>query len=253
MFLLTHLSLPKKETVALYLFTLGPLEWQQKVYEWLEENNARRIYLVPEDPQILHHLSPPLMEHPRLKISSEHRPYAWEHLFKPWELLGGDPQIIGEWILGTELTLCLYNDFGVPLMTNVFENLHMKGEVKRADHLEGAFRGVPAIICGAGPSLSESIDALKELKDRALIIGGGSALAPLSRHHIPIHFSAALDPDPPTERFYRQNHFETPLVLSKSSEPYPLEAPPWPQACRGAKWKLCLRRIPDLRVGTCPP
>ena len=107
------LPLPKSETVALYLYSLGPLPWQQKILEWLDEKPTRKIYLIPEDPQILHNISLPLMEHPRLKVGSEYRPYAWEHLFKPWELMGGDPDVIGEWILGTELTLCLYNDFGV--------------------------------------------------------------------------------------------------------------------------------------------
>jgi hypothetical protein len=32
------LPLPKSETVALYLYALGPLPWQQKILEWLDEN-----------------------------------------------------------------------------------------------------------------------------------------------------------------------------------------------------------------------
>lgn len=236
----TDLPLPKEETLALYLYSLGPLDWQQKLLDWLESNPQRRVYLIPEDPQILHQLSLPLLEHPRLKIGPEYRPYAWEHLFKPWELLGGDPQVVGEWILGTELTLCLYNDFGVPLMQNVFDNLHIEGEVKRGDALEGKFRGVPAIICGAGPSLSDSIDAIKQVQDRALIFGGGSALAPLSRYNIPIHFSAALDPDPPTERFYRQNHFETPLFYQNQVSHDLLKLHHGPKLCLGQSGSFAL-------------
>jgi len=234
------LPLPKSETVALYLYSLGPLPWQQKILEWLDEKPTRKIYLIPEDPQILHNISLPLMEHPRLKVGSEYRPYAWEHLFKPWELMGGDPNVIGEWILGTELTLCLYNDFGVPLMSNVFNNLLMKDEVKRGDALEGKFRGTPAIICGAGPSLEDRLEEIKKFQDRALIIGGGSALAPLSRANIPIHFSAALDPDPPTERFYRQNHFETPLFYQNQVSHTLLTHHHGPKLCLGQSGSFAL-------------
>jgi len=234
------LPLPKSETVALYLYALGPLPWQQKILEWLDENPTRKVYLIPEDPQILHNISLPLMEHPRLKVGSEYRPYAWEHLFKPWELMGGDPNVIGEWILGTELTLCLYNDFGVPLMSNVFDNLLMKDEVKRGDALEGKFRGTPAIICGAGPSLEDRLEEIKKFQDRVLIIGGGSALAPLSRANIPIHFSAALDPDPPTERFYRQNHFETPLFYQNQVSHTLLTHHHGPKLCLGQSGSFAL-------------
>ncbi|MCB1110711.1 MAG: DUF115 domain-containing protein [Chlamydiia bacterium] len=237
---LKDFPLPKEETLALYLYALGPLPWQEKILKWLEENPQRRIYLIPEDPQILHHLSLPLMEHSRLKIGAEYRPYAWEHLFKPWELLGGDPQTIGEWILGTELTLCLYNDFGVPLMHNVFENLLMEGEVRKGDALEGKFRGIPAIVCGAGPSLGDRLEELKQVQGRALIIGGGSALAPLSRAHIPIHFAAALDPDPPTERFYRQNHFETPLFYQNQVSHHLLKHHHGPKLCLGQSGSFVL-------------
>lgn len=205
------LPLPKEETVALYLYALGDDAWQGKILKWLEEKKERKIYLIPENPQILHALSIPLINHPRLKIGREFATYAWEHLFKPWELFGKDRRELSEWILGTELTFSLYQDFGTTLLTNVFENLSIKEEVKKGDALSGEFRGTAAIICGAGPSLEESLKDIKKLGERALIIGGGSALSPLSKAHIPIHFAAALDPDPPTERFYRQNHFETPL------------------------------------------
>jgi len=58
------------------------------------------------------------------------------------------------------------------------------------------FRGVPAIICGAGPSLEVLAPLLKQLEGRALIIAGGSALSALSHLGIRPHLGVAVDPNP---------------------------------------------------------
>ncbi|MCB1107109.1 MAG: DUF115 domain-containing protein, partial [Chlamydiia bacterium] len=225
--------LPKEKTKALYLFALGDESWQGKILDWLNGQDGRKIYFIPENPQMLHTLSPSLMEHPRVKIGNDFRPYAWEHLFKPWELFGGNPKEIADWVLGTELTFCLYNDFGVSLLSNVFQNLSMNEPVKKGESLAGRFEGIPAIVCGAGPSLMDSFEDIRKNQDRALIIGGGSALAPLSRACLPIHFAAALDPDPPTERFYRQNHFEAPLFYQNQLSHTLLKHHHGPKLCLG--------------------
>ncbi len=94
--------------------------------------------------------------------------------------------------LEEHLLLATYRDFGIPELMNVFTNFE-KGQ--RADALVGKFEGVPAIICGAGPSLKKKFPALKKVGDGALVFGGGSALKPLSEANIPIHFAAAVDPD----------------------------------------------------------
>lgn len=58
------------------------------------------------------------------------------------------------------------------------------------------FKGVPAIICGAGPSLKKHFALLKELKDKALIFAGGSAMNVLNGNGIEPHFGIGLDPFP---------------------------------------------------------
>lgn len=60
------------------------------------------------------------------------------------------------------------------------------------DELEG----LPAIICGAGPSLSKQIGLLKELENRALIFAAGSSLNVLNAHGIEPHFGGGIDPLP---------------------------------------------------------
>lgn len=134
--------------------------------------------------------------------------------------------------LHTELMVALYRDFALPQMSNVFANLKEQG-VKNGEFFAGKFKGIPAIICGAGPSLEESLERLKQMEDRALIFGGGSALGPLSKHHIPLHFAAAIDPDPPSERFFNQTYFEVPLFYQNTVSSTLLSHHHGPKICMG--------------------
>lgn len=84
-----------------------------------------------------------------------------------------------------------------------------------ANRMQGAFKNVPALICGAGPSLEKSLDLLKNAEQRLLIIAGGSTIAALSAQGITPHFCMALDPN--FEEYLRfQNNLlqEVPLLFS---------------------------------------
>ena len=81
--------------------------------------------------------------------------------------------------------------------------------------LKDAFQGMPAIVCGAGPSLQEAIPLLKELDGRALVIAGGSTLAALSSQGYVPHFGVAIDPNLEEYRRFRNSFcFECPLLFS---------------------------------------
>lgn len=79
--------------------------------------------------------------------------------------------------------------------------------------LQGRFKGVPAIICGAGPSLAKNISLLPQLKDKALILAGGTAVNVLNGHGIDPHFTLGIDPFPSYySRTLAYTSFETPFV-----------------------------------------
>ncbi|HET9886002.1 MAG TPA: 6-hydroxymethylpterin diphosphokinase MptE-like protein, partial [bacterium] len=80
-----------------------------------------------------------------------------------------------------------------------------------ANGLKGAFANVPAIVCGAGPSLDPAL-----LNDtRALILAGGSAVTALSAHGVIPHFGMAIDPNLEEYRRFRSSlAFEMPLLYS---------------------------------------
>lgn len=53
--------------------------------------------------------------------------------------------------------------------------------------------GVPAVIVGAGPSLTKNIDVLKANLNKVLVIAGGSSIGILKKHGIIPHISVVLD------------------------------------------------------------
>jgi hypothetical protein len=106
------------------------------------------------------------------------------------------------------------------LLGNLLRNIKRWPGSFFACGLKGKFRGIPAIICGAGPSLQHSYPRLKELEDRALIIAGGSTIAALSNHGIYPHLGLALDPN--AEEFTRlkiASAYEMPLIYATRLQP----------------------------------
>jgi len=79
---------------------------------------------------------------------------------------------------------------------NVLENMKRLPQSFCANRLRGKFEGIPAIICGAGPSLKKAAPYLKKLENKALIFAGGSTLSALSHLKIKPHLGMAVDPNP---------------------------------------------------------
>ncbi|MCB1114087.1 MAG: DUF115 domain-containing protein [Chlamydiia bacterium] len=96
---------------------------------------------------------------------------------------------------------------------NFWGNLHKISESKLFSKLKDAFKGVPAIVVGAGPSLGKQIPLLKKLQDKALIISGGTATNVLNANGISPHLHLALDPfEPSFSRALASTSFETPVI-----------------------------------------
>lgn len=87
--------------------------------------------------------------------------------------------------------------------------------------LRGAFEQIPAIICGAGPSLASAFATLEKLEHRALIIACGSAITACSAAGITPHICIAVDPN--EEEFSRLKDsfaFEVPFFYSTRIHPH---------------------------------
>ena len=89
-----------------------------------------------------------------------------------------------------------YMQFGFVFFKNFYPNMRLFSESFLGNDLFGKFEKVPAILCGAGPSLEKQLLLLKDLTDKALIFAGGSAMNVVTAAGIKPHFGAGIDPNP---------------------------------------------------------
>ncbi len=102
---------------------------------------------------------------------------------------------------------------GFAFYPNFYENIFKMHGASNFNSLEGAFKGMPIIISGAGPSLDKNIEALKTAKHRALIFAGGSALNVLSHYNLCPHIAVGVDPSiDEIDRFANHGLYEVPIV-----------------------------------------
>jgi len=86
--------------------------------------------------------------------------------------------------------------FGEDQLHNFGRNVFFWKKSKNASSLFGKFKGVPAIVVGAGPSLDHEIDLLKTVSPKALILSGGSSIGALLQSGVIPNFAATVDPNP---------------------------------------------------------
>ncbi len=82
---------------------------------------------------------------------------------------------------------------------NTFRNF--RSLIRTPDPVEfyGAFKGLPMIMAGAGPSLGESLEFLRWAQDRAVIVAGNSSIRALVNGGVRPHFVLAADPNISTD------------------------------------------------------
>jgi hypothetical protein len=99
------------------------------------------------------------------------------------------------------------------LYSNLHPNFYRLSDAFDVAKWKGCFAGKPAIICGAGPSLTSAIPKIKEFGEKALIFAGGSAIVALGAKEIFPHLLFAIDPN--VEEFTRlclHTAFHVPLI-----------------------------------------
>lgn len=254
---------PNNNLICIY--GVGKGEHYLELQAWLSQNLERQLIFIEDENAACEGLmgiewGRELLSHPQVRlfslaVSEEESVFAqiaWECLFAPFDFIAhaakdtSRAKQISEKLSRMHMQIQLiasdYRDLGTCVLGNAYSNLKRAPEAIEGKELFEKFKGIPAIICGAGPSLAKNIDVLKTLQDRALIFAAGSAVNILSHHGISPHFSASFDPDHPYHRFYQQTHFETPffyqhrlskellslvhapLLLMSANGSYPIEA-----------------------------
>lgn len=85
-------------------------------------------------------------------------------------------------------------EFSFKDQRNTILNLRYLLSGSPVKNLFGAFRGKPAVVVCAGPSLDKNVHYLYEVRDRAIIIAVDTALRPLLEREIKPHIVVAGDP-----------------------------------------------------------
>lgn len=112
------------------------------------------------------------------------------------------------------LILSDWADVGESVLKHAFSHWNALPDVRPALALKNRFQGIPAVICGGGPSLKKNIHHLDP--DKALIFAGGSALNQLS---IEPHFGASIDRSAPNSFFSKHCFWQVPFFYQSRMNP----------------------------------
>jgi hypothetical protein len=248
-----------EEIDVLFLFGVGDEPLHRSLSTWLKKEEGRFLVFIEEREEFfLRGKNLPFASDPGVRFfywkrgdEAIFQRIAWEFVFLRFGYAVSEPHFKGAaqdfFILlehyhrGVDLLGSDSEDMGIKVLSNVMENLSLLPKARLGSSLEGKCAGIPAIICGAGPSLDHAAPLLSALKEKALMIGGGSSVRALNAHGISPHIFASIDPHPPYRRFLEQECFEipffyqgrfchsllervqAPLVLMPDSGSYPLE------------------------------
>jgi hypothetical protein len=106
-----------------------------------------------------------------------------------------------------------YQDLGVQVFSNLYKNLSKRADRTSFSSLKGSLQGLPAVSCGAGPSLKESVPFLRKIAEKSVVFAGGAALEALGFFSVPIDIAAGIDPNPSYERCKMLDNFQAPFFF----------------------------------------
>ncbi len=86
--------------------------------------------------------------------------------------------------------------------SNIARNINIFGRSPGVNEFYGKFRGVPAVVAGAGPSLPESFPFLRENRERMIIVAVDTSYRMLVNNGIEPHFCLSVDPQVVNARYF---------------------------------------------------
>lgn len=207
----SHLSLEYAKVI--YIYGVGTGEYYFPLKKWLAKDPAHLAIFLEDDPGVLQQFfstkaATQMLQDPQVVIyplENIDNLYWWSVLtpfvitalmsyqtHKDFETLKN--KVAHDRALKNALVE-EYLKFGATFFQNFYPNILQLSESYWGNALFGKFQGIPAIICGAGPSLDKHLPKFAALKEKALIFAGGSALNALSSQGLLPHFGAGIDPN----------------------------------------------------------
>lgn len=222
-----------------YIYGIGLGYYYDAILVWLRSNAERTAVFLEDDLHVIAEFLKTERAHQLLQDSQVHLVYLKEGSSKK-DLLGEQywnyaltkaavtglnvykktkgeayQEIAHEISYSSDLKKALldeYLNFGAAYFVNYYQNLLQLPNSYLGDKLFGKFSRIPAIICGAGPSLEKNAPMLRQLAQRGLIFAGGSSINILNAMGIQPHFCAGIDPNDAQQVRLRSNQaFEVPF------------------------------------------
>ncbi len=231
-----NLSLTETQTLFVYKIGLGYCYDAAK--NWLHQHHSRELVFLEDDPEVLRRFFESKRASMLLKdfqveifflgnnladfqsllaISTICSPHSWKLSSLsnvPTPRINELYKLMEFYFFMNQAATSEYSQFVNTVFKNFYKNYLSFENMTFGNHLFGKFKGIPAIICGAGPSLDKNIELLGTLTDRALIFAGGTALNALNGKNIMPHFGVGIDPNPAQFTRLIMNHaYETPFFF----------------------------------------
>lgn len=234
------LSLNLQNIYVLYVYGIGLGYYYDVVKAWLKEDSKRSVIFIEDDLEVMRHFldterANDLLSNPQVKLfyyTPDQTLYVFSFITSLYPLIPFSvtslkyyakkkPQQFSEFYARIayfhDMRLGISAEFlnlgsNVGFLGNFYKNLLLLPSSKLAWKMGNQFKGTPAIICGAGPSLAKNIDFLRTLQDKALIMAGGTAMNVLNGAGIMPHFGVGIDPNPAHyNRLISNTAFEEPF------------------------------------------
>lgn len=215
-------SLNLQNTKVLYIFGIGLGYYYEAAKEWLHDNPHRYLIFLEDNLEIIYRLfetkrGSQILWDKQVRLqffnSQENSDPTWSYLAEnfctlPFKITALEAyilqrsnhlqQIESSIAFQTYVISNIVNEQssgGARFFLNFFQNLLELPDSFHANALFGKFAGIPAIICGAGPSLEKNFDVLKTLGDKAIVFAGGTAMNATTAADFTPHFGVGIDPN----------------------------------------------------------
>lgn len=201
------LALLKRLNQKQYLYLVGNLSDDSIPLEVANHPRAR-CFLI-ETPLQLEPMIKEIAWHAVMQSMHIHCQNGWEEFRRRLE----------ECHHAAHLLLSETADFGHQALFNARNNWQKNGPFRSWTLLKDLFNGVPAIVCGAGPSLKEAQEHIAGLSSRALLLAAGTAGSILGEWGIAPHLAFFLDKEMSCDLIAQRPFLEVPTCLQSRLNP----------------------------------
>ena len=102
---------------------------------------------------------------------------------------------------------------------HALDNFNLWTSVPEITPLANVFRGTPALVLGAGPSLEKSLPLLKNIRHKGLVLAAASAIGPMAKWGEKPHKVFALEGKDESRQFQQADFTQTWLAAASGSHP----------------------------------